>query len=133
MDHKLLINQVRPVMAINLVQEYVKERNSFLESIFESARFLKLVYSNESSKKDDIKIDRITYAWESERLKNILREFKGMYTKHESTLLNLPHQALKTELSLCKEVIKTAINVIESAPQWIMVTKAVPILKCFET
>ena len=69
------------MMAINLVKEYVKERDTFLESIFESTRFLKRVFNNKSRKSNDIDIDRITFEWESERLNGILREFKGLYTK----------------------------------------------------
>ena len=121
------------MMAINLVKEYVKERDTFLESIFESTRFLKRVFNNKSRKSNDIEIDRITFEWESERLNGILREFKGLYTKHESALLNLPYKAFKIELRLYKEVVKTVTDVLKSAPQRLKVIKVAPILICLET
>lgn len=120
-------------MALNLVKEYVDERNTLLDSIFESTRFLKRVYGNQSRKRSDLEIDRYTYKYESKRLMEILRDFQGLSTKHKSAICYLPKREFDIEIRRFGEVTDMVIEVLESAPRRIRVIKVIPIFNCLQS
>ena len=127
------MNHHSEMIDINLVKGYVEERNNLLGSISESTRFLKRVYGNKSRECIDLEIDRWTYDYEKKRLDGLLRDFEGLSTKHRNAFSFLPKEQFDHELCLSHEVVKTGIEVIESAPQRLRVVKIVPVLKSVKT
>eukprot|EP00111_Clytia_hemisphaerica_P018982 TCONS_00056133-protein len=121
------------MMAINLVKGYAEGRNKLLDNIFESTRFLKRAYGNKSRESIDLEIDRSTYDYEKKRLNGLLRDFEGLSTKHRNAFSFFPKEQFEHELCLSREVVKTGIEVIESAPQRLRVAKIVLTLKSIKT
>ena len=63
----------------------------------------------------------------------MLRDFEGLSTKHRNAFSFFPKEQFDHELCLSHEVVKTGIEVIESAPQRLRVVKIVPVLKSVKT
>ena len=98
-------------MATRRLIDFRRERNGFMESIFESTNFLKRIYSD----KDESDNLKMMYKLERERLIRILKRYRDLFTRYRPTLLKLSDKGSE-EVSVCEGLIRGALDVIDGAP-----------------
>ena len=109
-------------------QKYRQERMECIESILESIRFIKRLYSGKNRDDD---IDGLLFRWERKKLLSKLFEFKRLFDLHRSTLLQSPSEEAEAGDTFVT-VINSAIGVIENVPSRLKRFKYVPVVKYLE-